>query len=120
MSLNFGGAQCVSSTPSSAFTDTSITCTLTHAPRAGDHKAEIRDPKGLIPFASGVADITVALTVTSVTPALANALGGDILTIVGTGFPILTSEVYVTLKTATDESPCMVDTTSVTQITCKI
>lgn len=102
VTLNFGGAHCIASTPSSAYTDTQITCTLDHAPRAGDHKAEIRDAKGLIPFGSGVADITIALTVTSKSISTANAMGGDVLTITGTGFPILKSEVSVLLKTTSD------------------
>lgn len=61
---------------------------MKNAPRAGDHKAEVRDSKGLIPIASGVADLTIALVVGSVTPDLANALGGDTLTITGSGFPV--------------------------------
>jgi hypothetical protein len=100
LTLSFGGATCLDSTPSSAFTDTQITCTLKNAPRAGDHKVEIRDSKGLIPFASGVADINIPLVITSVTPDVANALGGDILTIVGTGFPLDINIVKVALKSS--------------------
>lgn len=120
VTVSFGGASCVDSTPSSAFTETAISCTLKHAPRAGDHKAEIRDSRGLVNFASGVADINIALTVTSVNPPLANALGGDTLTINGTGFPVDSSAVLVTLKTANDESACKVKTSTETQITCLI
>ena len=100
LTLSFGGATCLDSTPSSAFTETQITCTLKNAPRAGDHKVEIRDSKGLIPFASGVADINIPLVITSVTPDVANALGGDILTIVGTGFPLDINNVKVALKSS--------------------
>jgi len=100
LTLSFGGATCLDSTPSSAFTETQITCTLKNAPRAGDHKVEIRDSKGLIPFASGVADINIPLVITSVTPDVANALGGDILTIVGTGFPLDINIVKVALKSS--------------------
>ena len=65
-------------------------------PRAGSHKAEIRDSKGLLPYADGVADISIALVVSSATPSAVNALGGDILTIIGTGFPIDRNFVSVT------------------------
>jgi hypothetical protein len=108
VTLSFGGVTCANSTPSSAYTATEITCTLKNAPRAGDHKAEIRDSKGLIPFASGVADINIALVITSVTPDVANALGGDILTIVGTGFPLDINTVKVSLKyILTDEEAAL-------------
>jgi hypothetical protein len=74
---------------------------LTNAPRAGAQKAEIRDSNGLLPFASGVADITIPLVVSSVSPSIANALGGDILTITGSGFPIDSSFLTVTLDDST-------------------
>jgi hypothetical protein len=122
VTLSFGGATCADETPSSAYTATEITCTLKNAPRAGEQKAEIRDSKGLIPFASGVADINVALVITSVTPDDANALGGDILTIVGTGFPLDINTVKVYLKDADGEnrSSCNVLTTTETEITCEL
>jgi hypothetical protein len=65
-------------------------------PRAGSHKAEIRDVNGLLPYANGVADIEIALVVSKVTPSAVNALGGDILTITGSGFPIDKNFVTVT------------------------
>jgi hypothetical protein len=49
-----------------------------------------------LPYATGVADITVALVVSSVTPNAANAFGGDILTITGEGFPVDKNFVTVT------------------------
>ena len=72
---------------------------------AGDHKAEIRDPKGLLPYASGVTDITIPLVVSSISPTSVNPLGGDILTITGTGFPIDTSDVTVAFD---DKSICTI------------
>ena len=109
VTLSFGGATCADETPSTAYTATEITCTLKNAPRAGDHKAEIRDSKGLIPFASGVADINIALVITSVTPDVANALGG-------TGFPLDINTVKVSLKSANGEnrSPCKILTSNET------
>lgn len=68
-----------------------------NSPRAGSHKAEIRDANGLLSFTAG-ADIDIALVVSSVNPSFANALGGDILTIVGTGFPVDNNFVTVTLE----------------------
>jgi hypothetical protein len=49
-----------------------------------------------LPYANGVADITIELVVSSVTPSAVNALGGDILTINGSGFPIDKNFVAVT------------------------
>jgi hypothetical protein len=93
---------------------------LKNAPRAGDHKAEVRDSKGLIPVASGVADITIALVVGSVTPDIANALGGDTLTITGSGFPVDMKYAVVQLEANGSATECVVETISETQITCKV
>lgn len=120
VSVHFGGSTCLDNTPSSAFSTTSITCTLKNAPRAGDHKAEVRDPKGLIPIDSAVADIKIPLVVDSVTPDLANALGGDTLTITGSGFPVSIKYVEVKLTHADGVSSCVVKETSETEITCEV
>jgi hypothetical protein len=113
VSVHFGGATCIKSTPASAFTATQIQCTLANAPRAGDHKVEVRDSKGLVPVAN-IPDITILLVVDSVLPSLANALGGDTLTITGSGFPISKDFVSVSLSTADGETSCIVKTTSET------
>ena len=111
--VKFGGVTCASPT----LGETEITCTLPNAPRGGDHKAEVRDSKGLIPYASGVADITIAITVTNVSPSAANALGGDVLTVTGTGFPIDKQFVTVSFD---DGTSCNVLTSTETQITCEV
>jgi hypothetical protein len=116
VTVHFGGASCVTGTES--LTATEISCTLTNQPRAGAHKAEVRDASGLLPYASAVADITITLSVTSTSPSLANALGGDTLTVNGAGFPIDIKNVIVTLASGGVETDCKVLTTSESVITC--
>jgi hypothetical protein len=70
-----------------------------------------------LPYAAGVADITIALVVSSVTPNAANAFGGDILTIAGEGFPVDKNFVTVTFD---DNTACTVKTSTPTQITCEV
>jgi hypothetical protein len=57
------------------------------------------------------------LVVSTVSPSAANALGGDILTITGSGFPIDKKFVTVTFS---DFTACAVKTTTPTQITCEV
>ena len=111
--IKFGGVTCASPTLGA----TEISCTLPSAPRGGAHKAEVRDGKGLIPYKSGVADITISVTVTKVEPSAANALGGDVLTITGTGFPTDKSVVTVDFD---DGTGCTVLTATATQLTCEV
>lgn len=70
-----------------------------------------------MPYAAGVPDITIELVVSTVSPSAANALGGDILTITGSGFPIDKKFVTVTFS---DTTGCAVKTTTPTQITCEV
>jgi hypothetical protein len=69
-----------------------------NSPRAGTHKAKVRVSSGLLPYASGVSDITIPLTVSSATPTVVNPLGGAIITITGTGFPITVEKASVTFS----------------------
>jgi len=68
-----------------------------------------------------VADIVIDLEVTSLTPTSFNALGGDILTIEGSGFPLDTKYVSVALIAEdASQSKCKVQTSTATEITCLI
>jgi len=117
LTVNFGGAQCAAG---ATFTSTQISCTLNHAPRAGFHKAEIRDTNGLLPFISG-SDIEVPLALSSVSPTSANALGGDILTIAGTGFPHDSALITVSLEGSDGISTgCQIVSLTETEIQCKV
>lgn len=70
-----------------------------------------------MPYAAGVTDITIVLEVSSVTPLEVNPLGGDILTITGSGFPVDKKFVTVTFS---DLTACEVKTTTPNQITCMV
>ena len=76
---------------------------MANTPRAGSHKAEVRVSSGLLPYANGVADITIPLIVSSVSPTTVNPLGGAIITILGSGFPIEKDEIAVTFS---DQTSC--------------
>ena len=107
----FGGAPCGTISGSA----TELTCTLEWAPYAGDINVELYDASGLIP-GSGLTAITVAATVTGVSPSTdINQNGGDEITITGTGFP--NNETYVTV-TFTDGTGCTVSSSTPTQIVC--
>jgi hypothetical protein len=115
-SLSFGGASCDPEIAHTA-TSTQISCTLKGVPYAGSHKVEIRVAGGLIPFASGVADITIDLVANSVSPTSINPLGGAILSITGSGFPECPMMVSIMFS---DGTGCEILTTSPTFITCKV
>lgn len=119
--LHFGGATCATG---GTFSATQYSCTLTHAPRAGSHKAEIRVTDGLIPFTSG-SDITINLVISGSSPSAANALGGDIMTIDGTGFPLEKELIEVRLESNDVNgdpvsSLCLIKTLTTTQVTCEV
>lgn len=118
VTIHFGGVTCADGT--ATLTNTQYTCTLTNQPRAGAHKAEVRDVNGLLAHDAACTDVVISLVVTSSTPAAANALGGDTLTINGSGFPINKSEVTVHLEAGGVQTPCRVLTSSETVITCFI
>lgn len=108
----FGGVTCANS-PAPTYTETQIQCTLANAPRAGSIKVEVRTSQGLIPVASGVTAVTVPLVVSAVSPTNINPMGGNTLTITGSGFPIDKSFVTVALS---DGAKCAVISTTETQI----
>ena len=87
---------------------------MKNAPRAGDHKAEIRDASGLLPYATGVADINVPLVISTSSLLPANALGGDTLTISGTGFPLDVDLISVKLTSSAGDSICTIKTLTTT------
>jgi len=109
-----GNTECGTVTASA----TSITCTLSVLPAAGAWNVEVYDPSGLVPVKSDVAKINVALVVTSVSPATAlNQLGGDVLTITGTGFDKDMSKVGIAFS---DTTKCDVQSASPTEIKCLV
>ena len=112
ITVEFAGQKCATIATATA---TEITCNLTYAAKAGDHKVVLRDANGIIPQSGDVSTINVPLVVSSTSPTSLNPVGGDILTITGTGFPTNTAEVVVTFA---DGSGCTVQTTTPTQITC--
>jgi hypothetical protein len=116
LTVSFGGVTCATS-PAPTFSASQIQCTLAANPSAGSHKAEIRVDKGLLPYQSGVPDITIALEATSVSPTSVNPLGGAVITITGSGFPRKKDLISVTFS---DDSICEILTLSETQITCRV
>ena len=92
--------------------ETSITCTLAENPAAGSWDVEVYEPKGRVPLATGVAKIDVALVVTAISPATGlNQLGGDVLTLTGTGFDKVMTNVAVAFS---DSTTCAVQTSTAT------
>ena len=84
-SVSLASSKCDSTTIVAS--DTQITCTLSTSPAAGSWDVQLKDASGLIPIDSTAGAIDVALSVTSVTPGSGlNQVGGDILTLVGSGF----------------------------------
>jgi hypothetical protein len=77
----------------------------------------------LIPFTSG-SDIEVALGLTSVDPNIANALGGDVLTIVGSGFPLDKNLIHVSLESviegASVSTGCSITSLTETELKCVV
>jgi len=83
--VSVGGVKC--NMPLTEATATSIKCTLASAPPAGQWNVNIMDANGSVPVKSGVAKVTISPTITSVTPnSNLNQLGGDEVTITGTGY----------------------------------
>ena len=68
-------------------TETQIDCTLNAMPAAGSWDVKLIDYRGLIPLDSAIVKLDVALVIDSISPdSLLNQLGGDILTLTGSGF----------------------------------
>jgi hypothetical protein len=75
-----------------------------------------------VPYATAVADTTVACTITGVEPiGDLNVLGGDNVTFTGTNFPhqIAENTVAIVLTTATKTSNCVVLATESTKMACQ-
>ena len=106
-----GNTQCGTVTA----TETEITCTLAALPAAGDWDVQVFDLKGLVPIQTDLAKINVPLVITSVSPAAdLNQLGGDELTIAGSGF----YNVDGTKITFNDNTACDVKSVSPTEVKC--
>lgn len=57
---------------------------------------EVYDENGLIPIGTGASGIDISVTVSGISPSTdLNQLGGNTLTITGTGFPSVASYVEV-------------------------
>ena len=89
LSVEFAKTSCAITTADLA--QSKIDCTLANAPAAGTHHAKIHGKCGFFNFKSST-PIDVPLVIASVTSSSGlsglNKLGGDTLTITGTGFPI--------------------------------
>lgn len=106
--VSIGGTACAINEK----TATKIKCTLAVKPSAGEWDVLVRDSDGKAKKDAGLAKISVPLTVTAVSPNKdINFNGGTILTLTGTGFPLLTKHAKVELDDATK---CLVQTTSPT------
>lgn len=109
-----GNTECGTITASA----TEITCSLSVLPAAGSWNVEVYELNGLVPIASGVAKIDVSLVVTSINPSTGlNQLGGDELTISGTGFDTDMSKLNVNFS---DSTKCDVKSATATEIKCII
>ena len=87
-------------------------------PAAGSWDVEVYEANGLVPIASGVAKIDVPLVITSVSPSAdLNQLGGDVLTIIGTGFD---TDMTNTSVVFSDSTKCDVHCATATEIKCTI
>lgn len=114
MSVKIRNSKCASVTSSGS----SITCTLDVPVAAGSWDVQVTDVNGLTPKNAAVAAISVPLTISSVSPNSGlNQLGGDILTITGTGFDQVTNTTSIVFGDGTN---CTVQTTSATQVTCEV
>lgn len=99
-------------------TETEITCTLNVGAAAGEWDVKLVDVNGLTPVESAVEKLSVGLTVTEISPSTGlNQLGGDILTIMGTGFDQILDNTTVTFS---DGTACDLITTRDTAITCMV
>jgi len=110
-----GNAECGTVTASA----TEITCSLKHFAAAGSWDVQVIDNNGLSIIADGTAKIDVTLSVTSISPNNnLNMLGGEVITITGTGFDADTSA--TTVKFPSDSTDCNVESATPTEIKCKI
>ena len=88
---------------------------------SGNYLVHVRHAQdGLISTAG--TPFVVGSTVTSVSPMTGSIYGGTILTITGTNFGTVATDnpVQIVYNGALGATPCFVQTTSTTQITCKV
>ena len=113
-SVKIGGTDCAVTSNNAS----TVSCTLESPLRAGTWKPEVRDAKGLLPNAAGIAGHSVPLVVDSVYPtAELNPAGGNIITITGSGFPSRIDAEGVTLEIS--NAPCKIRTSTPTEMTCE-
>jgi len=99
-------------------TTTQISCTLTTPSAAGAWDVVVTDLSGLIPVQGGTTQISVALTVSSVSPASGlNQLGGDTIVLTGTGFDVVIENTSITFS---DGTTCTVTSSTSTQLSCTV
>lgn len=98
--------------------DTEITCTLNVGAAAGEWDVQVVDVNGLTPVDESVPKMSIGLTVTEISPNTGlNQLGGDILTIMGTGFDQILDNTSVVFS---DGTACDLITTQDTYVTCMV
>lgn len=114
--VRFSSSEC--SSGSVTATENMITCTLISGAASGSWDVQVSDANGLTPLAADIESIEVPLEVDSITPYTdLNQLGGDILTITGSGFDLVTSTTEITFS---DNTKCTVLTSTATEITCEV
>lgn len=106
-SVTFAKTDCV--VDPATVTNTSVECTLAHEPTCGSFSPVFVRNLGLIPVASGVAEVTVTCTMTTATPNQdLNLLGGDTIDIVGTFLPMELAKSSVDIKFNDNKNtPCV-------------
>ena len=112
--VKFSNAECIVQSG----TNVQITCTLSISPAAGSWDVRVTDLSGLIPVDAAVAKIDIALVVTSVSKTTdLNQLGGDTLTLSGTGFETSLDSTTVTFS---DGTSCTTTSTSSLELVCVV
>ena len=96
-------------------TATTITCDLVTSAVSGNWIVTVTSPNGLIPNEI-TTQLSIPVSVSSISPnSLINYLGGDLLTITGSNFGLDASVISITFDDATE---CVVQSVSITTITC--
>jgi hypothetical protein len=114
LSVEFAGAECTINEDKTDLAAGTIECALAHAPAAGTHHGKVRGKCGHFDYTSAPT-VDVALVVSGVSPwAALSRLGGDRLTITGSGFPTETTPVV----SFDDGTACKVQSSTPTQIKC--
>lgn len=101
-------------------TETFFECTLEQEPTCGAWSAEVLTPWGYVPVDVGVSNITVACTISMVTPDTElNVLGYDLITITANNLPyeLTDNEIDITFTNG-GSTKCIPQTTSQTDLSC--